>query len=245
MTRINPFRRPWRLLRLAEHLLSGALILATLRALPRSRQRLAAITQWWERRACQILHLTVSYQGKPASGPVLVVANHVSWLDIPVIGGILPVSFLSKAEVRDWPLIGWMSQVAGTLFIERGNHQSRLITDAIHGHIEQGGNVLFFPEGTTSDGNEVRRFHPRLFAAAQNSGAPIQPVAIRYRPAAGGEPVAAFIGDERFLPHLLRVLAEPEILVEVHFCPPLPGSGSDRKTLAATTREAIRTALAV
>jgi len=167
----------------------------------------------------------------------------VSWLDIPVLGALQPMAFLSKAEVRAWPLLGWMAEFAGTLFIERGKHQAAAIRGLIQRRLDEGDKVVFFPEGTTTDGSEVRRFHPRLFAAVQQADAPLQPVSLRYLPAPGRAPVAPFIGDDLLFPHLMRVLREPWIEVEIRFLEALDPGNMDRKSLAESARSSIRQSL--
>ena len=243
---METLRVAWKLVRLVEHLLTGALLVLMLaslqRLLPQGRP-LPGLVQWWHGRLCRILRLHLETRGEPNPGATLMVANHTSWLDVPVLGALRPFAFLSKSEVRRWPLIGWMSEIAGTLFIERGNHQTSRISNSIQHQLEAGRSVLFFPEGTTSDGTEVRRFHPRLFAAAQRTGARLQPVAVHYRHEPGRPRVAPFIDNEAFLPHLLRVAREPRIHVTVSFTLPLEPSDTDRKTLAEQTRTAILTAL--
>lgn len=239
-------RITWRILRLSEHLLTGALIsifLGTLLTAGMQLPRLPHIVQWWHRRACRILNLTVVVQGQPLEHTRLLVANHISWLDIPAIGALQPVCFLSKSEVRNWPLIGWMSVIAGTLFIERGKNQSSRIAGSIRERLDHARSVLFFPEGTTTDGSEVRRFHPRLFGAAHDAGVPLQPVAVRYPVTPGRPAVAPFIDDDPFPDHALRVLAEPEIKVEIQFLTATDSQGIERKALARETRQAIRDAL--
>ena len=236
----------WRLVALLGHVLIGALItlvLMILRRLGLSWPALPPIVQWWHRRAVRLLGLRLQVSGEPLPGAALLVANHISWLDIPALGAVRQMAFLSKSEVRRWPLVGWMAEFAGTLFIERGSNQSEQVRDAIRGRLEQGGQVVFFPEGTTTDGSDVRRFHPRLFAAAQQSVAPLQPVSLRYLPAPGRASVAPFIGDDELMPHLLRVLKEPWITVEIRFLPALDAGEMDRKSLAERTRSSIRESL--
>lgn len=159
----------WRALRAIEHLLTGALItlaVATLRALGRAPRWQPEIVRWWHQRLCRILGLRVTVRGD-IRAPALLVANHVSWLDIPVLGAQGRVGFLSKAEVRRWPIIGWMAAVAGTLFIERGANRFAEAIAAVRARIAAGSAVVVFAEGTTSAGAGVRRFLPRLFAVVQ------------------------------------------------------------------------------
>jgi lyso-ornithine lipid O-acyltransferase len=239
---MRKLRVTWRLLRVGEHLLTGALLASGLSAMLRSGLQVRAlpcIVQWWHRRLCRIIRLQVEADGAPAPGPSLLVANHISWLDIPALGALQPMTFLSKSEVRDWPLVGWLSSVAGTLFIERGGGHSSHVAGDIRSQLERGVSVLIFPEGTTTDGSEVRRFHPRLFAAAQDSQAPLQPVSLEYHHLAGRPAIAPFIGDDPFFGHMLRVLGEPGIRLKVSFHPPILVEGRDRRSLADEARERI------
>ncbi len=235
-----------RALGITGHFLVGVVItalLVSLRRLGVDKPALPPIVQWWHRRACRLLGLELRVAGALLEGPALLVANHVSWLDIPVLGALQPMAFLSKSEVRAWPLLGWMAEFVGTLFIARGSHQSALIRDLIQRRLDAGEKVVFFPEGTTTDGSDVRRFHPRLFAAVQQTGARVQPVSLRYLPAPGRKPVAPFIGDDDLPSHLLRVLREPAIVVEIAFLRPLRPGDQDRKTLAQRARASIRESL--
>lgn len=205
-------------------------------------------SRWWMARCCRVLRMRVRSTGEPASQPVLLVANHVSWLDIPVIGGLTDTVFVSKAEVRDWPVLGWMTAGGGTVFIPRGAHQAGAVAGAIAARLAEGDRVLVFPEGTTADGSYLRPFYPRLFACLQapeiaGSGVTVQPVAIRYPHPSGVHPTAPFIDDESFPSHLWRVLAERRIEVEVCFCPPFSAAGLDRKGVAQQARRAIFEAL--
>jgi 1-acyl-sn-glycerol-3-phosphate acyltransferase len=230
-----------RSVRVAEHLLTGAavaLVIAALRAAGGRPGWVPAVVRWWHGRLCRALDLEVEVSGNLAPGALLV-ANHVSWLDIPVLGARGPVQFLSKAEVRDWPLVGWMAAVAGTLFIARGAHQAGGILDLIGEHVRAGVPVVIFPEGTTTDGRAVRRFHPRLFAAAQRAGLRVQPIAIRYGADGDPDPIAPFVGDDDLVSHLLRVVAHPGLTVRVRLLPPLESGMTDRRSLAEQCRQAI------
>jgi lyso-ornithine lipid O-acyltransferase len=205
------------------------------------RGRFERAVRWWLARVPRIAGVRVHVRGTPLEGPVLAVSNHVSWLDIPVLGGLAPVGFLSKAEVRRWPLVGWLAARTGTRFIERGAHGASEVTERIARDLAAGRRMHVFAEGTTTDGSDVRRFHPRLMAAAQVAGCPIQPVAIRYLPAPDGRPTPApYFGGAVLFPHLLRVLAEPRLDVVVCFLEPLAVSDYDRRGLADAAHGAVR-----
>jgi 1-acyl-sn-glycerol-3-phosphate acyltransferase len=232
----------WRALRVTEHLLTGILIGLGVRLLQRFGVRcgwLSKLVRWWHQRLCRCLALRIEMHGRHHH-PALLIANHVSWLDIPTLGALGPITFLSKHEVREWPVIGWMSVLAGTLFIKRGAHQAASMGAQIVETIDRGRSVTLFPEGTTGDGRALLRFHPRLFAAAQSVPAPtLQPVAIRYGSNEEPDPVAPFIGDDSLLAHLGRVLRRPGLRVQVAFLPPIEASGRDRRALADAARDAI------
>lgn len=204
-----------------------------------------AVACWWRARLAHILRLEVKVRGRPVDGPALLVANHISWMDIPVLGWIPTISFLSKAEVRRWPVIGWLAARGGTLFIRRGERGSAdSAAEQITWHLVRGRKVLLFPEGTTTDGSGVRAFHPRLFAAALLANVPVQPIALRYTLPQGQahgtpHPTAPFIGDDTFPSHLWRVLGEPRIVVEIDFLAPLNAHGRERKTLAQSAQQQI------
>lgn len=148
--------RLWlRLARLAVVLLLGLALASFVAVVERAyrhdlmalRQRLTA---WFLRRLSRALPFDVEVRGELPQGPHLWVGNHVSWTDIPLLGQLLPISFLSKAEVRTWPLAGWLAHKAGTLFIRRGSGDSTLLARQLHRHLEAGRQLLIFPEGTTT-----------------------------------------------------------------------------------------------
>lgn len=193
------------------------------------RQRL---TRWFLARLGGALPFRVKVEGELPDQPMLWVANHVSWTDIPLLGALQPISFLSKAEVRDWPVAGWLAHKAGTLFIRRGSGDSNQISQQLTRHLQQKRPLVIFPEGTTTDGLGVRTFHGRLLSSAIDSGVALQPVAIRYLRAGQPCPVAPFIGDDDMLSHLLRLLASPACEVEIRLLAPVPSESRSRNELA-------------
>jgi 1-acyl-sn-glycerol-3-phosphate acyltransferase len=213
---------------------------------PRPDSRLQrGLFRWWLAGVCRILRVQVVMQGRPQSGG-LVVANHVSWLDIPVLASVWHGAFLAKAEVGDWPLIGWLVRHAGTVLIRRRSADSLgRAVGRMCGHMRRGGGVCMFPEGTTTDGRGLRRFQPRLFEAAIAADARVQPVALRYVDADGQRhPVAPFIGDDDFVSHLLRLLRGPPLRAELVFLPPLAVQGKPARALAELARAQVGEAMA-
>jgi len=200
------------------------------------RQRL---TRLFLARLSAALPFRLSLHGKLPERPMLWVCNHVSWTDIPLLGGLVPLSFLSKAEVRSWPLAGWLAHKAGTLFIRRGAGDSGLIKNQLLRHLQHDHDLLIFPEGTTTDGRSLRNFHSRLLASAVEAQVPVQPVAIRYLRDGAIDPVAPFIGDDDLVSHLIRLLHSERSEVEIHLLPPLDNNGLSRTELSRQAHSAI------
>jgi 1-acyl-sn-glycerol-3-phosphate acyltransferase len=232
----------WRALRVTEHLLTGISIglgVTLARWLGLRCGWLPEVVRWWHCRLCRCLALCIETHGRHHQ-PALLIANHISWLDIPALGALGQITFLSKHEIRDWPVVGWLSVLAETLFIKRGAHQAASMSGQIADAIQRGRSVTLFPEGTTGDGRALLRFHPRLFAAAQVKPAPIlQPVAIRYGSNEEPDPVAPFVGDDSLVGHLMRVLRRPGMRVQIAFLPPVDPVGLHRRVLAEAARRAI------
>ena len=180
--------------------------------------------------------------GQPLHSGVLLVANHVAWLDIPLLGGYSSIRFLSKQEVENWPVIGWLANCAGTLYIERGKQgAAQLAADRISASLRAGDAVLVFPEATTTNGHNVRPFHARLFSSAMEADAPIQPIALRYR-SEQGEPCGRvpYVDEMSLLSNLLGFLGEKTLYMEIHYLAPILPAGYERKTLAGMAEEQIR-----
>ncbi len=171
----------------------------------------------------------------------LFVANHISWLDIWALKQLLPMDFVAKAEIRDWPLMGWLAERTGTLFVARHRrHDTGRVMSDVEQALGQQRSLCFFPEGTTTDGSELRPFKPSLFQAAINAGTPVWPVAIRYPAADGGiNRAVAYWGDITLWQSLRAVLQQQDILIELHFAEPLPVSGQERRRLAQQAGQSI------
>jgi 1-acyl-sn-glycerol-3-phosphate acyltransferase len=209
------------------------------------RERLVEIRRNWYRRGLAIAGVRVRCLGEPGPAPALVLANHVSWLDIPVVGSALDVRFLSKSEVARWPVVGFLARRNHTLFIRRGGHHTEQLSGQIAEALRQGERVVLFPEGTTTRGTEVRRFHPRLLAAAVDTGVPVQPIALDYgREPDGSAPRASYSGDDVLLSHAWWLLCRKSTSVTVRLLPMIHVSpGTTRSDLAETARTAIVRAL--
>jgi 1-acyl-sn-glycerol-3-phosphate acyltransferase len=247
-------RRLWRLPALAALLFGGLATVFLVFPLvgDAGRERLIATWSRWLMAACGVevrercapgARSLSSMRGRhgPGDGRLLL-ANHVSWLDIFAIDALAPASFAAKAEIASWPLAGTLVARAGTVFVERGRRH------AVHGVIQRMGEKLaaglraaVFPEGTTSDGHRLLPFHGNLVQSALNVGAPIVPVGLRYVDP-DGEPshAAAFVGDTTFLASVWRITGHPKLIVEVHAMPAIePAPGITRQHVAREARAAI------
>lgn len=179
----------------------------------------------------------------PRSG--IVVANHVSWLDIFVIAAVSPSRFVSKSEVRDWPLAGYLATKAGTVYLERARRRDAArVNQHMQELLRAGERLAVFPEGTTTDGTRIRPFHGSLLQPAVEAGAPVFPAALRYLDEDGElSPAAPYTGDDTFVQSLRRVLAAPGIRAELTFLAPIATAGRTRNDAAREAEAAIASAL--
>ena len=207
------------------------------------------MAQKWSAKLLAILCIKLSFSGvKPNAHKkqVMFVANHVSWLDVYSLIALCPARFVAKSEIRNWPLLGWLSRNVGTLFIERKKRRdaARINQDIVTA-LENGDWVAVFPEGTTSDGNSIQYFHASLLQSAVTSGASLYPVAIRYHNTSGEiSEAAAYIGIS-LLRSLHKILRQPSISVELIFTKSISSSGQTRRELARSSERAIADALSL
>lgn len=209
-----------RAVRILFHIFLGLLLIVVTGALLRNDlAHVKKAKRWWLRKTTALLNIQIHVIGalpEHQSKGVLFVSNHVSWADIPVIGGLTQLSFLSKAELRSWPLIGLLARGAGTLFINRGAGDTVRVGNEISARLAQGNSVLFFPEGTTSEGITVGKFHRKLFRVCEAADISVCPITLNYSvPGETHNPVA-FIGEDTFAAHLWNLLKYPSINVTVN-----------------------------
>lgn len=238
-------RRAYRLPRLALHAAWGMLLAATVsrRQDPAQWDRTISV---WSAKLLRILGIRLIVMAAPQGvDGGLLVANHISWLDIFVIHAAQRVHFVSKAEVRRWPVAGWLAWKIGTLFIERTKKSDTArINRQMRAILEQGGWVAVFPEGTSSDGRQIRRFLPSLLQPAVDLGLPVVPAALRYRRPDGSHCDAANYIDQMSLAESLwRVAGEAEIRAELEFG--AVQTGTDRRSLALAAQTEVARLLGV
>ena len=224
---IAAVRRLWRLPQVIALLFGGLFTVIVLFPFWREPARRTAI-RVWSRMLLAGCGLRLSECTAPGARPLhalppgrLVVANHLSWLDIFAIDALCPASFVAKSEIARWPLVGTLVARAGTLFIERGRrHAVHRLIEHIERSLLAGGRVAVFPEGTTGAGHALLPFHANLIQAAVDAQAPVVPVGLRYCDARGGAAQAAdFSGDVTFVASMWRVLGAGGIVCEVHALP--------------------------
>jgi 1-acyl-sn-glycerol-3-phosphate acyltransferase len=181
----------------------------------------------------------------PAGSPgALLLTNHVSWADVFVLAAVIPVRFVAKSEVRSWPLAGWLAKAVGTVFIERGRrHAVSDVNRVVAARLERGQPIAVFPEGTTTDGSAVLRFHANLVHAALVTGAAVVPVALKYWQDERPSCAAAYVGDTSLAESLWRILVAPRLRVQLQLLPAVARAEGTRQEIAREAREAICVAL--
>lgn len=205
------------------------------------------ITQFVCRGAFVILGIKLKLRGTPMKQRGAVVANHSSWLDIFTLNAAKRIYFVSKSEVASWPGIGWLARATGTVFIERNPARARMQTELFEARLLAGHKLLFFPEGTSTDGQQVLPFKTTLFqsffAQGLHDSIAVQPVTIRYHAPEGADPrFYGWWGEMQLAPHLLATLApKHQGWIEVIYTQPLPVADFDnRKALAKACEDAVR-----
>ena len=277
MSLLLPTLRGFRVL---LHIAVGLLIVLVVNLTGREKYwPVEKIMSWWNRVLLDLFNIQVRVHNQGLQGPRLLVANHVSWLDISVIGSLEPTRFVAKSEIRDWPIAGALANACGTFYIRRkkggrdtvpersevGAGATASPTSTTHSrttqnskevggarpllekavpHLQGGGSFVVFPEGTTTDGTSVLPFHARLFQAAIEAKCAVQPIALRFGRGADGSRVAPFIGNDDLASHMLRLLKEPSLVVDVTYCTPIQPAGFERDGLALAARTAIAAVVA-
>ncbi|KAF0202378.1 MAG: 1-acyl-sn-glycerol-3-phosphate [Gallionellaceae bacterium] len=236
----------FRTTRFVLHLCYGAMLAIVFPSLNIHHQK--RILRRWSAELLGILNVRISTAGSLSLQEVtkgMIVANHISWLDVIVLNAVLPLRFVAKAEVRHWPVIGWLCARAQTLFIERGKRSDTAHTNLrIAESLQQGNCMAIFPEGTTTDGSHVKHFHSSLLQPAIDAGAPIYPVAIRYHNKDGQHHQdAAYIDDMTFVESLWKILCSRDLNARLVATHALDTPTENRRALAQEARRRITFAL--
>jgi 1-acyl-sn-glycerol-3-phosphate acyltransferase len=234
--------------RMVLHLLAGMAICAFVFPFTGPDKRNRHVRRW-SRQLLAICNVSVQVAHGSAA-PLeqgMIVCNHISWLDIFVINALYPCRFVAKAEIRSWPLAGWLVAQAGTVFIARGNKRElRNIFKGLVRALQEGQRVAFFPEGTTAAQGTLLPFHANLYEAAVDGKVRVQPFAVSYvDPAGHPHPSVDFIGDMTFAQSVINILDGKPVRARLAVLPPMDGAGAHRRELAAATRDAIGAALGI
>lgn len=193
----------------------------------------------WSRQLLDAFGIRLETAGRPAEGGLLV-ANHISWLDIFAINAVAPSAFVSKDDVRQWPLIGWWATGADTIFLERGSRSAALRAKrSIAEYLRRRRRVCVFPEGTTGFGAAVMPFHGALFQSAIDAGVSVLPAMLRYTERGRHSLAPAYVGDTPLVATFLAIARARRLVVQVVFLPGLDTVAADRRHLAATAHRAI------
>ena len=232
----------WRITRALVHALAGWFTIVVL--FPHwNAQRREATVQAWAQRMLRILGIPLHVTGHaPAQGPMLLVANHLSWLDILVLHAARHCRFVSKSDVRHWPLIGTLATGGGTLYIEREKRRDAMrVVHHMAESLKAGEIVAVFPEGTTGDGASLLPFHANLVQAAISADAPVQPVGLRFVDRASGRDSTGplYLGDDTLVGSLWRTLAGRPFVAHVRFGQPQQAHGRDRRAWAQDLHAAV------
>ena len=195
----------------------------------------------------RIIGLDTRVEGTPpASGEsgAMVAVNHVSWIDVFCVSGVRSTRFIAKSEIRDWPVAGWIAERAGTLFVRRARRRDTArINDIVHGALAEGDCVGLFPEGTTTMGDTLLKFHSSLFEPAVANDARVHPVAIRYEHADGSLCRAMAYDDLSFMQSLALMLRQRHVVARLAFLETLPAHGLTRRDIARAAEARVATRL--
>ena len=253
-THTNIITRYFRVCRIILHTLLGLFIAAVLFPLTSSQLK-SRLIKWWCGRLLKAFNMrVVSFGHTPTKNtPIsktMFVANHISWSDIHALNGLISLRFIAKSEIKNWPIFGYLVSQANTLFIDRNKRQDAKRTiELAHKSLQAGDNLCFFPEGTTTDGTEIKLFKSSLIQAAILANATVWPVAIRYpNPDGSANTAVAYAGETTLIESMQQILLQQQPVVELHFLAPLSPAdyvAMDRRELTLHIEGLIRRKLAL
>ena len=202
-----------------------------------------SISCWWSRIICRIFGIRRLLTGEISPGAQLVAANHISWIDIALLHSFTAMGFVAKAEINSWPLLGSVARAGGSVFHQRGSHDSASgVAAAMAGRLRENRRVAIFPEGGILPGTGIKYFHARLFAAAIETRTQVQPVMLRYLRDGSRYDEITFLPGEHFMPNFFRLLMQKNCVADVHFLPLIETAGKQRRQLAGEAEQAVTAA---
>ena len=235
----------WRLSRVVGHISMGLLLVYSVMPREDLQKRQARVGRW-SSTLLRILGVELHCHGQPMVGHgKLVIANHISWLDIMVINAVMPCRFVSKAEIAKWPIVGRLVSAAGTLYLVREKRKDALrVLGLMAQALARGDSVAVFPEGTTGMGEDLMHFHPNLMQAAIDAKATVQPVVLHYEDAHHRVSQAVpYVGDMDLVTSLWRIASANRLTVHVTVLDPRQVHSDDRRELTATLHDEMSAAL--
>ena len=232
----------WMMVRALAHAIHGFWTIKTL--FPRLGQAdKEARVQAWAAQMLRIVHIELVVNGvPPANGPVLLVANHISWLDIVVMHAARHCRFVSKSDIKNWPFVATLSHGAGSLYLERESRRdAHRVVMQMADRLRAGDILAVFPEGTTGDGITLKPFHASMIQAAVEAMVPVQPVALKFMDATSGKTSFApsYVDDETLAGSIWRTLTAPKLKAVVTFGEVQSPQGRNRRAWALSLREDI------
>jgi 1-acyl-sn-glycerol-3-phosphate acyltransferase len=241
---MNALKLAFRLLCVIAHILTGLCTCIFVFPWIGTKQRMDRI-QRWSQRVLRTFGVTVEASGAPVLPNALLVANHISWVDVFVINARFPSHFVAKSEVRRWPLIGPLSALAGTVFVARGQPSGlRRTVDALAHKLRVGERIACFPEGTSAAQGDLQPFRANLFEAAIEAQVPVQALALSYLGDDGElHPSVEYIATTSLAESMVAILSGKPIRAHVHALPPLATEDVNRRALARSSQEQVREAL--
>jgi 1-acyl-sn-glycerol-3-phosphate acyltransferase len=213
-----------------------------------SYERRRGLMRWWSGKLLRVLNVSPRVEGAPPGRDepgAMIAANHVSWIDIFLISSVRPTRFIAKSEIRGWPIAGWIADKAGTLFIRRAQlRDTARMSARVHAALDQGDCVGLFPEGITTEGDVLLKFHSSLFESAVANGACVHPVAIRYEHRDGSLCRAmSFIGERTFMESMGLIIRQKNVVARIMFAPPIATAGAKRREVAKMAEERVASLL--
>lgn len=217
------------------HIAVGISVLATIWVFCSQHTR-DKLIRWWSKGLLWRFNIKVVIHGKPppeTASNCMLLANHISWIDIHALNSILPVRFIAKSDINTWPIFGYLARKSGTIFINRSSRKDTArIVDTTTDCLNNGSNIAFFPEGTTTDGTTVARFKSSIVQAAIHAKATICPVAIRYpHPDGNINTMLSYAGDTTMAESMMHTLRTRCPIVELHFLPTIDHNSGNRQDI--------------
>ena len=248
ITHAHLLTRLYRAARIFLHTFIGLIVASVVLPLFNNLHK-RSIIKWWCGGLLRAFHIQVRTFGcLPSANTqgVMFVANHVSWADIHALNSLIPLRFVAKSDIKNWPIFGYLVTKANTLFIDRSKRQQAgRIVETVLGSLKAGDNLCYFPEGTTTDGTHMLPFKSSVLQAAISANTRIWPVAIRYVNADGSlNTEMAYAGKTSMIESMKLVIAQKNALVELHFLAPIQASGNDRRALTGAAFQVIHAKLA-